>query len=483
MTIFCLVARAYSYQADVIDISGKKYLPAVKETLSKAQKSIYLVMYFVSFDPKAKKSPVTELVAELAAAHQRGVKVKVILDQNIDWADKGRNRDRDDKNEAFFTYLKKLGIEAYYDNLFTVTHSKAIVIDEETLILGSANWTASSLRTNREASCMAKSKALAKEFLTDFSEIAVDYEASILEADKAPAVRLNEAFIKDPSLASRMVMKRDETAFALYLLLIRNYDGNPEGSVDVDYKTTIHDLGLDERYSYVSSADILNHALVRLDEKYNLIKREIRYKKGPHCLLLNPDGTRPYIVPQAGYCAIPAEFWQYGWSKRLSLPEQYFFLINLRKSAVNRGRIWTDYREGIMDEFKIRRSTLVRGMMGLRKLNIIDIEYPPYSGIDIFLHRGPVSFRYLGLYSAQNLEKEKDRLSTLYGKERFAQALKYARIVYKENDTPVIEDIIRKMDTYGASAVEKAFGKISYRSAGNPKRSYRYVVGILQTQK
>ncbi|MGB4521133.1 MAG: hypothetical protein WBI28_04305, partial [Candidatus Omnitrophota bacterium] len=72
-TILSLTARAYCYNAEVVDISAKKYFPAVKETLSKAQKSIFLVMYFVNFDPLVKKSPVTDLVAELVSAHQRGV--------------------------------------------------------------------------------------------------------------------------------------------------------------------------------------------------------------------------------------------------------------------------------------------------------------------------------------------------------------------------------------------------------------------------
>lgn len=482
LAILGVTARAYCYNAEVVDISGTKYFPAVKEALSKAQKSIYLVMYFVKFDPKVKKSPVSELVEELVSAHKRGVKVKVILDQNVDWADKGGKREREAKNEALFMHLKKLGIEVYYDNLFTVTHSKAIVIDEETVILGSANWTESSLRNNREASCKAQSKELAKEFLADFSEITIDYEASILDEERAPAVRLSDSFLKDPSLASRMVMARDETAFALYLLLLRNFNGNSEGSVDIDYKNIGSALGLDERFSYVSASHILRDALVRLDERYKLIKRITRYKKGPHCLLLNYDGSQPYVVPREGYSAIPDEYWQYSWNKRLSLPEQYFFLINLRKSAVSRGRVWTDYQAGIMDEFNIKRSTLIRGMMGLRKLNIIEIEYPPYSDEGIFMHRGPTGFRFLGLYSPKGLQKEKERLAQAYGKERFAQAVKYAEIVYKDNDIQVIEDIIKKMEIYGISEVAKAFGKISSRVADNPKRSYRYVVGILQNE-
>ncbi len=38
------------------------------------------------------------------------------------------------------------------------------------------------------------------------------------------------------------------------------------------------------------------------------------------------------------------------------------------------------------------------------------------------------------------------------------------------------------MEIYGESEVATAFGKISYRAADNPKRSYRYVVGILQNE-
>lgn len=439
-------------------------------------------MYFVNFDPKVKKSPVNELVNELASAHQRGVKIKVILDQNVIWTGKNEIRKKDVKNEALFMRLKKLGIEVYYDNLFTVTHSKAIVIDEETVILGSTNWTESSLRNNQEAACLVKSKALAKEFLSNFAEIAIDYEASILDEERAPPVRLSDSFLKNPSLASRMVEARDETAFELYLLLLRNYDGNVKGSVDIDYKNTSSALGLDKRFSYVSASDIMREALKRLDKRYKLIQRVTRYKQGPHCLLLNYDGSQPYVVPREGYCAIPDEFWKYGWNKRLSLPEQYFFLINLRKSAVSRLRLWTDYRQGIMEEFKIKKSSLIRGMMGLRKLNIIEIEYPPYSDNGLFLHRGPMNFRFLGLYSPEVLQKEKTRLAKFYGQPAFTQAVKYAKIVYKDNDIQVIEDIIKKMETYGPAQVAQAFGKISFRSAGNPKRSYRYVVGILQTE-
>src|SRR4030042_1124418 len=187
---FCCAAD--SYQATAEDISGDKYFPKVKEALINAKSSIDMAMYFVNFDPSTKKSPANLLVEELINAHKRGVKVRVILDQNIDFTlwNEGGEWQKQDKNEALFEYLKKQGIEAYYDNLFITTHSKAIVIDKEIVIVGSANWTESSLRKNWEASCLIRSKELAGQFLEDFSRISIDYEASILDEERAPSVRL-----------------------------------------------------------------------------------------------------------------------------------------------------------------------------------------------------------------------------------------------------------------------------------------------------
>lgn len=473
------------YQASVEDLSGVNYFPKVRDALRNAKKSIYMVMYFVNFDPKSRKSPVTELVEEVVNAHKRGVKVRVILDQNIsfaEWEGRGGKWEKEEKNIPLFEYFKKQGIEVYYDNLFVVTHSKAIVIDEEIVVLGSANWTESSLRRNWETSCLIRSKELAKQLLEDFSKITIDYEASILDEERNPSVKISDSFLKDSSLAPQMVTSRDETAFDLYLLLLRKYDGNPEGRVDIDYKNISATLGLDKKFNYISARDILREALVRLDDRYKLIIREIRPPKSPYCLLLGYHSKNPYVLPQEKYCSLPDEYWKYGWNERLSFTEKYCLLINLIKTGARRGNVWTGYRAGLMDEFSLGRDTIIRGMKGLRRLNIIDIEYPEYPEKGGFEERDPTRFTLLGLYSPQILEKEKERLAKLYGQERFAEAQKYAGIVFKDNDIQVIEDIIRKIEEYGIEQVGKAFDKISAKVPDNPKRSYKYVVGILQTE-
>lgn len=472
-----LSPAAEVFPATVQDISASSYFPAVKEALGNAKSTITMAMYFAGFDPKAKKSPVYELAEELVNAHKRGVKVKVILDQNVSFAD----WEVEEKNENLFAYLKKEGIEVYYDDSITVTHAKAIVIDEEITIVGSANWTESSLKKNWEGSVLIRSKDFAREFLKSLSEIPIDCEASILEEERLPKVRVSDAFLK--GVAPRMVHAKDETAFDLYLLLLRDYDGNPQGRVDIDYKYISKALGLDERFSYVSASDILREALARLDKRYKLLKRVTRHPAPPYCLLLDIPGENPFVVPRENYCALPAEYWQYGWNKRLTFAEKYFLLVNLRKTADSRTRAWTDYRQGIMEEFNMRKMTLVRGIKGLRKLNIIDVEYPQYPQEGGYAPREPVRFRLRSLYSPEALKKQKEALRERYGKERFEKALTYAEIVFKENDLQVIEDIIKKMEEYGEGAVASAFGKVSHRSPDNPKRSYKYVIGILNSKQ
>jgi len=479
---YCFAAEPY--QVTVEDISGDKYFPAAIEALKSAKSSIDMAMYFVNFNPNVRKSPVNELVEELINAHKRGVKVKVILDQNIDFAlwNEGGEWQKQDKNEALFTYLKKQGVETYYDNLYIITHSKAIVIDKEIVIVGSANWTESSLRKNWEASCLIKSKGVARNFLEDLSKISIDYEASILDEQRAPAVRLSQVFLKDPALATAMLRARDQTAFDLYLLLLNNFDANTQADIEIDYKTLRQSLGIDEKLSDASARAKMREALRRLEEKYRLIIRKKRFFMNTRVVLLNyPDKTL-YSLPREKYCSIPGEYWSYGWNKALLFPEKYCYMINLLKGGLAPGRLWSDYIIGLSKEFNINRIVLFRGMQGLRKLNIIDMEYSKYSLEEGVIKRDPIRFRVLGLYSPQLLNEEKDKLAKSYGTEQFKKAESYAEIVYKGNDVQVIEDIIKKTQEYGIDEVDRAFKIVFGRSAGNPIRSYKYVVGILQKE-
>ena len=480
-----ITARAFCYQAEVTDISGTKYFPAVKEALSKAENSINMAMYFVGFNPNNKNSQVNGLVEELVNAHKRGVKLKVILDQGIDFSGDERGVRRWEiqrRNTAVFTYLKQQGIDIYYDTLSTITHAKAIVIDEQIVIVGSTNWSDSSLQKNWETSCLIRSKELAQQFLKYFSKITIDREVSDFDEERKSGVRLNPVFLKDPSLAACMLRAFDETAFDLYLFLLKNFDGNLEGRVGIDYKNITSSLGLDKRLSFVSSRDILVRALARLDERYQLIIRKKQAPNPPLVILLNYPHKEPYPIPQEGYFSLPQEYWLYGWDKMLSMPEKFCFLLNLYKTNIVRNPTWSSYMGDLTREFNISWSTLKRGMQGLRKLNIIEIQYPEYPEKGGFAGRGISYIRLHKLYSPEVLKKEKDKLAQLYSKGQFEEAQRYADIIYKGNDIQAIEDIINKIKEYGVTKVDRAFQIVSQMTPDNPKRIYEYVVGILETE-
>ncbi|RKY28895.1 MAG: hypothetical protein DRP74_09425 [Candidatus Omnitrophota bacterium] len=84
------------------------------------------------------------------------------------------------------------------------------------------------------------------------------------------------------------------------------------------------------------------------------------------------------------------------------------------------------------------------------------------------------------MYDPDWLESEWDRLELAYGSKSLKKARKYAKIVFEENDSQVVEDIITMMNTFGSKPVKKAFAIVAQKRIDNPKRCYAYVKGILK---
>jgi len=477
---FVIIGKAFCFSAEVESLGGGKYFPKLKEGLKNAKSSIYVVMYCASFNPRHRKSAVYQLAQELVNAHKRGVKVKVILDQNIPywaWEEKGRERKVEGKNEPLFIFLKQQGVEVYYDNKMSLVHSKVIVIDKDKVILGSTNWTPSALYRNYETSVLIESPELAEELIKDFSKIVIDNEASILDEEKESPVSVSMAFLKDPSLAGAMVTVHDENTFDLYLLLLKEFDGNPEGEVDFDYRKVARFLKVEQDYKVYRNSIL--RMLKRLHGKYKLIELKSRQPKSPYIRLLNYPDKTPYKSPADKFFSIPGEYWKWGWSKRLTFSEKYCYFIGLYKTTKYRRPWWKDYIVALSGQFNVGKAVITKGMMGLRKRNIIDIEYSE-NVEGGYAKKEPTRFRFLGLYSSEKLEEQIERLKGAYGKESVKKARAYAQIVYKENDIRIIEEVIKKTDQYGEELMNEAFTCATKMEPHNRRRSYRYVVGILK---
>jgi cardiolipin synthase len=431
------VLKDGSYPAKVKDISDRKYFPEVKQALSEAKESIFMVMFVVGLRPYDKTSKVYQLVDELVKAHQRGVKVTVILDQNIDFVD--RNTDDEwqveGKNAWCFKVLKDAGVTVWYDSPTKYTHSKVIVIDEETVITGSANWTQTALSRSFESNSLIKSKELAAEFLKRFREIEIDKKASNLPVYLEVPVPVSWKFMEKPNLAGEMMSRHDERSLDLYLLLLKDFDGNPEAKIILDYDKTAESLGIYEKMSRLRYREQILRSLRKLESRYNLIRVKSEYAKDAQITLLSYDNpNKVYSYPREWYFQVPAVYWTYGWDKKLPMRARFCYLINLAYAGVSDAKPWwcADV-ESLSKRFNVKKRMISQGMQELRRLNLIDVEYPPL-GKEGPLYPLAKSYKVLRLYDPAWLEGEWDRLELLYGKNNLKKARDFARIVYEEND-------------------------------------------------
>ncbi len=472
-----------SYSAEVKNISGREYYPAVKEALQEAEESIYMVMYQVSLHPYDKATKVYKLIEELMCAKERGVEIKVILDQNIDfvtgqniykWAAKG-------KNAWCFKALKEAGIDVEYDNLTTYTHAKAIVIDNEIVIMGSSNWSESAFTKNAETNVLIKSKDLASELLKYFKTINIDKKATSATPAQKEGVFVSWQFMENPNLAGRMLTRQSERTFDLYLLLLKELDNNPEGKIILNYDKIAASLGLYDTMTRTSYRRQIIKSLRKLEKDYKLIKFEPEHNKDATITLLSYDNPKkPYSMPKGWYFQIPDNYWEYGWSRQLSHRAKFCYLINLAYVSIsNSAPWWFSSLDVLAERFNVSEWVISKGMGELRSLNLIDVAYDTPKEGD---YKGLLakSYKVLPLYDPEWLETEWDRLELSYSAKKLGKAKQHAKIVFKENDPKAVEEIIALMDSLGEEQVERAFAIVAKKSVGNSKRCYAYVKGILK---
>lgn len=83
-------------------------------------------------------------------------------------------------------------------------------------------------------------------------------------------------------------------------------------------------------------------------------------------------------------------------------------------------------------------------------------------------------------YDPKELALRLKAIEDKHGREAYAKARVYAEIIFEENNSQIIEDIILKTRQYGEGKIKKAFDIVAQKNTENPKKSYAYVVGIIE---
>lgn len=129
---------------------------AIVRELSKAKISVLVQAYSFTSAPIAKA---------LLDAHRRGVNVEVILD-------KSQRTER----YSSATFLLNSGIPVKIDAQHAIAHSKVMIIDGETVITGSFNFTRAAEENNEENLVVVHDQRLAERYTKHWQEHAAHSE-------------------------------------------------------------------------------------------------------------------------------------------------------------------------------------------------------------------------------------------------------------------------------------------------------------------
>ena len=146
-------------EGQVLVVEDSQYLSAVTPLIERANRSVYVIMFVMKYDPGDDDDPVNELLSILADTASRGVDVRVLVDEET----------RDSYPQTI-EFLKEHGIGVRLDKSSGITtHAKVVIVDGEFVVIGSHNWTESALRYNHEVSALIRSGKAAEE-LTNYFE-------------------------------------------------------------------------------------------------------------------------------------------------------------------------------------------------------------------------------------------------------------------------------------------------------------------------
>ncbi|MGB9816311.1 MAG: phospholipase D-like domain-containing protein [Desulfurococcaceae archaeon] len=145
----------------IVFLPDNEYLGKLLHVLDNANKSVYVVMYVVKYDPREVDDPVNTILEKLVELRGKGLDIKIVVD--------------DETYESYqdtIEYLKYNNVPVKLDESGSrTTHAKIVIIDGEVVLIGSHNWTESALSNNHETTLMVYSKDLAKQVVDYFYRI------------------------------------------------------------------------------------------------------------------------------------------------------------------------------------------------------------------------------------------------------------------------------------------------------------------------
>jgi hypothetical protein len=460
-------ALGLASSAKVEYVASRDYFPTVQRELDRARSSVTVCLYLYVLRANQFESPVFQLTRSLVQARDRGVRVEVYLDQNIDFV-RGDSLPLAGKNAAAVRYLKSNNIPVFFDSPSTLTHAKTVIIDSATVLLGSSNWTDSAFRDNVETNVLVRSPSFAHEVLTAIHARAWT-APSPDQVD--PGVPIAVDFLRDKDLFGRMVSAGDNRALDTALFLAREQTPVSSATFSVSYEKLADCLGITELGSTGARRQI-NKTLAKLQNRYKVIEARTEYGKDVGITLFMPEDG-PWV-------RIPSTYWTLGWTRRLSFAGKALFLMGLAESDFSPVRPrWSRSREGWARRYHCSPWFVTQGTMDLRRNNLLEVEYAPFDSNDPS-PRHPAFYTPNELYDPAELDRAIEALRAVHGPEKVARAQEAVGAVFEDSDLNGIKTLINLENQFGVPSIQAALARIRQKNPDNPRRTIAYLIAMIR---
>jgi hypothetical protein len=318
-------------------------------------------MYFVIIDERS-SNPVNVLVDDLIDAKDRGVDVKVVLEDSKFKA-----------SRLAYEKLKNSGIEVYFDTPKELLHVKGVVIDDKYVFIGSANWSRAAIEDNYEVTYLEESPEDAIAFREYVGSIPVAEGEFFLPEEEG--VKLLSSFLLSTDLGQQLLKAQAYKQLDLYLLLCKMQDETSKAYFDIDYDSLAKKMGYKAPEKLRKYRNAHHYYYERIHRLLIPLKKHglIGYKKGKVTLKANvSDNSEETKI------IIPYEYWAKGYSDKLSMRAKYMYLICLYEAVrSSRYPLWFRSQEDMSKLYGISDTTISLGMQELENKGLIEIIRDP----------------------------------------------------------------------------------------------------------
>lgn len=411
-------------------------------------------MYFIIADEDNSKNPVNQLVIDLIYAKERGVDVRVFLENT-----------KLSQNRIAYQKLTHNGIQVKFDTSKYLLHTKTIIIDNRYCIIGSTNWTRSAIETNYETSILIDSEQLALSVKEYFSG---------METTQAPplfiGISIPDEFLLNKELGPKIFKDHAQKALCLYLLLLKESQLTGLNTITFNYRDIALQLGYPE-------LDPSGYYL-KLRKPFRLLKREyhlinyhtLREKK---VTLLPIESTQSFILPYV--------YWDYNYSKSLSFKAKYVYLISLLETYKNKDYpFWFKSNKSLSSIYHISTNPISLGFLELERENIIEITRSK-AVTEKYEDRAANIYQLNPLISQEEFNSKIDELNQKYS-SRITKKARYLASQFNEpRDIEKIKTFIALIKKHTYPKVLEAVKIAATYKKGTGLHSIETVYTLLQT--